>query len=299
MLQKASAMAVTPTFVPYAAPCDTRPPLTRWVRTRWRGATNTSDPCHGVPNGIARLCDWTVVLQRPTSCRRRKPKLRRCPPEVAIFGHSERQPRHVFVRADPPVLEAFYSSVLPLIHRSTRFVLLTGDSDWTVPRQVDTRIATYAGTQLGAMLDELRRDERVKHWFAENLDTAGLPKLSPLPVGVTEWRPELDEAAAETMIQPSTPTPRVLCVARVPYWVTDEATRRRPEAAQFSDRRRVARLCHGPWADFAHVPAATDGRLNMAPRPGANAYLRVNDAIPTADWIATHAHKDRAHHRTL
>ena len=181
--------------------------------------------------------------------------------ELRVYGSASRQPRHIFVRADKWILERFFARVLPLIRNTTRFVLLTGDSDMTVPKQVDSRFPSYVGTELGRQLDALRTDPRLVHWFAENLDTAGLPKMSALPIGLIEARPELDRVAMSPPVRrscsvpgvvpgaPRCPPARALCVARLPPVM-------RP---QWKDRQDVQKLCRGPWAGFTSTSATRRG----------------------------------------
>jgi hypothetical protein len=99
-------------------------------------------------------------------------------------GNLKIQPRMVFVKAD--LLFRFYHDYLPLIRPDSRFVLVTGDSDLTIPIQVDKRFAKNTEGQL-SMLLSLHDDPRVLRWYAQNVDTA-LPKLEPIPLGY--WEPE-------------------------------------------------------------------------------------------------------------
>ena len=255
-----------PHFVPYDVACPAR--LMRWMSTRWRGKHNLSNPCSHFPQGIARRCDWTVVMHGQKTKQGSKGM------ELRVYGSASRQPRHVFVRAEKWVLERFFARVLPLISNTTRFVLLTGDSDMTVPKQVDSRYPSYVGTELGRQLDALRTDPRLVHWFAENLDTAGLPKMSPLPIGLIEPRPELDRVAMSPPVRrscsvpggPRCPPARALCVARLPPVM-------RP---QWMDRQDVQKLCRGPWAGFTSTSATRRG----------DAGGKV-DLISSEQWVAT------------
>jgi hypothetical protein len=68
-------------------------------------------------------------------------------------------------------LKSFVKQVLPLV--SSPFVLLTGDSDSSIPSE--------SMPEARAILNS----EKVKHWYAQNYDgTFGSGKISPLPIGI-------------------------------------------------------------------------------------------------------------------
>jgi hypothetical protein len=67
-------------------------------------------------------------------------------------------------------LPQFVKEALPRI--DARFVLLTGDEDWSIP-------GSFAGSE------QLLDDPRLLAWFTQNLDAAGThPKLHALPIGL-------------------------------------------------------------------------------------------------------------------
>ncbi len=101
------------------------------------------------------------------------------------FGFSgilSHQPRIIYVKANPAVIENFINHYLPLIHEKTHFVLITGDADRTIPRQVDKRYGSYIDNGFQNVLESLMNDPRLLHWYAENLDTPQR-KVSPIPLG--------------------------------------------------------------------------------------------------------------------
>ena len=69
-----------------------------------------------------------------------------------------------------------------MIQASTRFALITGDADTTLPRQVDQRFPDYVASGLQQRLLKLLDDPRLLHWYAENLDTP-LVGVTPIPLG--------------------------------------------------------------------------------------------------------------------
>lgn len=120
---------------------------------------------------------------------------------VWMNAHSSEHPRTVFVRTEH--LGGFHQKIMPCL--TEPIVLLSGDSDKTVPRQLDPRfdfkcIDENAWEQLHHAENEL-----IIHHFAENLDTAG-PKVTPLPLGMNphEYSPEhiLDLVAQHKALSP-------------------------------------------------------------------------------------------------
>jgi len=66
-------------------------------------------------------------------------------------------------------LPEFLERVLPRIH--SRFVLVTGDEDWSIPGDF-------------ARAAEICASDKVLAWFAQNFDgTGGVGKIHPLPIG--------------------------------------------------------------------------------------------------------------------
>ena len=82
------------------------------------------------PSGFASRCDW--VIGSRFGLYKRIPK-------HSSWGNIKMHPRTIFVRSD--LVGLFYRKVLPCL--SKQFVLITGDHDATVPRQVDPRYAKY------------------------------------------------------------------------------------------------------------------------------------------------------------
>lgn len=74
-----------------------------------------------------------------------------------------------------PDLPWFFEEILPQLKRT--FILLSADSDWSVPRQLQ------AGKDFN--LARILGDSRLLHWFAQNCDYNGVSsKISPLPIGL-------------------------------------------------------------------------------------------------------------------
>lgn len=83
-------------------------------------------------------------------------------------GDTGQQPRLVFVKADFPCIQRFCRDYLPLIDSKTRFVLVTGDSDATIPLQVDKHFKANDGNEI-ALLRHLHDDPRLIRWYAQKI----------------------------------------------------------------------------------------------------------------------------------
>jgi len=165
-------------------------------------------------------------------------------------GNLDVQPGLVFVKSDHDYLVRFYRDYLPRIDAGTRFVLITGDSDFTLPRQVDQRAPGHDESMI-AMLRSIHDDPRLAHWFAQNLDEAW-PGISPIPLGFWEkggtslYRQVL-KAQADPPAIGSRPL-RVLCAHRM------------RTGPQWSKRQSVTQKALGEWASIVdykdEIPAS-------------------------------------------
>ena len=163
-----------------------------------------------------------------------------CIGRYGFTGDLREQPRTVFVKADPPRLRSFVNRYLPLIQPSSRFVLISGDADETLPRQTDVRHPSHRANQLEHRLNALADDQRLIHWFAENLDTSH-PKLTPLPLGYLEsdgheiYRKVIDSPPGPPI---RTKPLKALCAHRI------------RNGPQWEPRRTVTQLAQTAWSDF-------------------------------------------------
>ena len=160
-----------------------------------------------------------------------------------VCGNLRHQPRLLFVKAVPECLELFLDLYLPRIEATTRFVLVTGDADTTLPRQVDQRFPDYGASGLEQRLLHLLDDPRLLHWYAENLDTP-LPGVTPIPLGCINsdghviYRQTL---AADAPIPLRERPLKAFCAHYV------------REGPQWENRRAVMRLATGDWRAFVEV----------------------------------------------
>ncbi len=160
-----------------------------------------------------------------------------------FFGNLGVQPQLLFVKAVPECLDLFLDRYLPRIAAPSRFVLITGDADTTLPRQVDRRFPDYLGSGLQHRLLSLLDDPRLLHWYAENLDTP-LDGVTPIPLGCINsdghviYRQTLaDDAPIAIRERPL----KAFCAHYV------------REGPQWENRRTVMRFATGAWRAFVEV----------------------------------------------
>ncbi len=149
-------------------------------------------------------------------------------------------PRTVFVRSE--LLQLFFDSVFPWLQRP--FVLITGDSDFTVPLQWDTRGPPRLITE--SSWEALLRSPLVLHVFCEHL-TQRHPKVTAIPVGLNH-----DEFPTKQInyLHPSIVKTSAF-EARLHNKVL-QSDRIRQES-QYDRRRKVNGLCTTTWSHFCDV----------------------------------------------
>ena len=187
------------------------------------------------PSGFQRRCSL-VIGSRQT--------LYKNLPYNVAWGDITRQPRTIFVRTD--LVQAFYHRVLPCI--SVPFVLLTGDHDATIPRQIDQRFEKYLSRKIW---DALLRDRRIVHMFIENLD-AYAPKVSSLPVGINSA--EFPGRDADYIVQHVDISLGIL--NRPLKALQVDRLRLGP---QWEDRARVGDMCLTAWSEFCDSTSTLPG----------------------------------------
>lgn len=179
--------------------------------------------------GIASRCDWVFLSDT------REPRVHLVKRVLA-----EAHPQTIFLSLRSPeiALERFVTDVLPELARP--FVLISGSEDATLPRQVDLRWPEFGPRQHDA-IDAIRCHPMLVHWWAENLDTPGDARRSPLPLGLVfdgDARPVQPTFFASLNSRPLT----ALCAHRV------------RDGDQWEVRRSVTRTARQHWSRWAHVP---------------------------------------------
>ena len=209
-----------------------------------------------------------------------------------FHGNLKKQPRFVFVKADYRFLELFYYYYLPRIKPETRFILSTGDSDATLPLQVDKRFKAHSDEQIKVLRD-IHNDPRVVHWYAQNIDT-DWPKLTAIPLGY--WELGGSSILRHAIENPWSTLPRqkplkVFCANRI-----------RP-GAQWEIRRTVAQRAINEWSDlvdyydsvspedffevisrYPFVMCVGGGGLDPSPKAWT---ALLAGCIPIVEWNAT------------
>lgn len=173
---------------------------------------------------LMHLCDWSLS-------------------DYGFHGDPSRQPRTVFVKPRHRYLRAFFTRYLPRIATGTRFVLITGSGDLTVPRQVDRRFESFEGTDLAAWFAALRADPRLVRWYGDNVDLEGAG-IEPIPCGAAgPWGgcPSWRIADYLRPVRLDDRPLRATCLQRV------------RQGPQWELRRRVAGLATTRWRGIVDV----------------------------------------------
>jgi len=186
-----------------------------WYETR---TINCS--CSQEPFGIAAYADWALNVP-------------------CLFGNVSMPPRIIYVHNH--MLSHFVESTLRFMDPSYRFVLVTGGTDITVPRQTDSRyrysFRGFGGQDGGKFWSILVNDGKLIHWFAENHDLSH-PKVSTLPTGMSLGVPDVD---THTFSDLSNIT--ILPLAERPYLQVLMSDRVRNGRGQWALRAETRQLC--------------------------------------------------------
>jgi len=189
-----------------------------------RGANNY------ITNGIASRCDWVLHSDYKE------------PFTHLVRQNDTNKPKHLFLSLRSPInaITTFTTEILPNL--STPFFLISGSEDCTLPRQTDKRWPTFSPA-VQQMIEIIRSHPLLLHWFAENLESDDLPKMSPLPVGMVYKYDQMGENLDDILKPPPIIDRKlkVLCGHRV---------RKGP---QWELRREVTTLANTVWSEFCTV----------------------------------------------
>ncbi len=126
--------------------------------------------------GIAALCDWRIPDEFPqgrysqVSTEAGSRLTSKTPDNLIGNPHlfsGIREGDLVWVRL--AWLKSFIAQALPFVREN--FVLVTGDSDTTVPSEV-------------SVAEHIIRHPRILHWYTQNYDGHYSKKISPIPIGI-------------------------------------------------------------------------------------------------------------------
>ena len=126
--------------------------------------------------GIAALCDWRIPDEFPqgrysqVSTEAGSRLTSKTPDNLIGNPHlfsGIREGDLVWVRL--AWLKSFIAQALPFVREN--FILVTGDSDTTVPSEV-------------SVAEQIIRHPRILHWYTQNYDGHYSKKISPIPIGI-------------------------------------------------------------------------------------------------------------------
>ncbi|MEP4053042.1 MAG: hypothetical protein ABJN22_12435 [Litorimonas sp.] len=180
--------------------------------------------------GIAAKCDWVVLSD-----------LR--PPYTHIHKNiPTKKPKSIFLslRSQEVALNFFSDEVLPTLQ--SQFVLFSGSSDATLPKQIDSRwkpLSQKGKTCFQAILNH----PHLRHWAMENADESSHPLISPLPLGlVFTDKPHIRECIEIPESPKLKDRPlRVLCGHRV------------RDGLQWDARKTITNTAKQDWSDFTTI----------------------------------------------
>ncbi len=154
------------------------------------------------------------------------------------IGQTPKSITTVFVKADPRILKKFYQKYFGKLGQ---FILITGNSDRTLPNQIDERFESYIGTETVYIIKSILQSDRLLHWFAENCDEPS-SKMSPIPIGIKDEDPNnfLWDIASQ-QIDFTKRSREVLCVHRI------------RDGPQWEKRKHVNFLSSTAWKDFVDI----------------------------------------------
>ncbi|MCG6943341.1 MAG: hypothetical protein LJE69_19075 [Thiohalocapsa sp.] len=179
--------------------------------------------------GLASRCDWVILSDYKS-------------PTLHLHRNRDTEsPSHIFLSLRSPfaAIRYFADCVLPAL--TSDFVLVTGSEDVTLPHQIDARLRPF-NTEEERAIARILGHPGLVHWYVENLDDEGLPKCSPIPLGLV-----FPDGGASSITVPASPRLRgrdlrVLCAHR------------HREGRQWESRREVSRFAAGPWYSFCTTP---------------------------------------------
>ena len=187
-----------------------------------------------MPSGFPGRCDWVFGTRASVYGKASG---------LTAWADIKRVPRTIFVRSD--LVQTWFLKVLPCLVET--FVLITGDADMTIPRQVDYRFPKPMHPSTWAAI---LRDQRILHIFSENLDEAYPSRVTPIPIGVNthELNAENGDAFMQFVVRQSNITDRPLKVLQCDRLGYNGVIDR--HGPQWAARRIVLDKCTTVWKDF-------------------------------------------------
>jgi hypothetical protein len=182
-----------------------------WYETRAINAT-----CPQVPQGVAVVADWALMVP-------------------CMFGNPKIKPKIVYVHTYmlPHFIESTYNFA---DKKDWYFVLVSSGTDQTIPYSTgDSRKdKNHPLRNFPEYYENFIKSPNLIHWFAENKDT-NHPKLSTLPHGMSV--PDYSDEFYEH----NTPVPHTIPILERPLKIL--VSDRVREGSQWKDRSDAAALC--------------------------------------------------------
>ncbi|MBM1219466.1 hypothetical protein JQU17_04595 [Ponticoccus sp. SC2-23] len=185
--------------------------------------------------GIARYCDWVLLSDRTA------------PHTHLVKQAGDASPRHIFVsmRNAEAVLPTLRQLLAPMRARRSVTLILASE-DWTFPVQMDRRRPFYP-MSIRQDIIEILSSPAVREIFVENLDTAGLARVTPIPLGIV-FPENADERSLSDVRTARTDRGIESCPA------TAFCGHRIRKGDQWLRREKVSALVEGPWSGFCTSP---------------------------------------------
>lgn len=99
-----------------------------------------------------------------------------------LLGNENIQPKTIFIKIE--FIESFYNTYYKKIHKDTKFIIISGGSDITIPNNVDERFKDlHLIKNNKKIVSNMLNDDRLICWYCENCDEL-LPKMKCIPTGI-------------------------------------------------------------------------------------------------------------------
>jgi hypothetical protein len=205
-------------------------------------------------------CDWVIGT--------RMAHWRRIPISTA-YGDPAQKPRTIFVMSEH--LTNFNDHILRCLGPSERVVLILGDQDLTIPRQMDKRYAYKLPSGIfhptGPTSHNFRysiwqswlNDPRIVHIFAEHLDELNHTKVSPMPTGLNPEEPQAQYFMSLSVNQ-------ILQLEATPIMdrpLKMRFTNRLRDGPQWEMRHQTHQACSSTWKNYCVTGPPSEGASFM------------------------------------
>lgn len=186
------------------------------------------------PEGFPAMADWVIGLRAAHGGW--------IPKNTSYFGDPTKPPKFIFLQSDNT--EPFIENILPCLSR--KVVVMIGDGDKTVPRQIDLR---YGPLITMEQWDRLLAHPLVAHVWACHLDVAPSKKASLLPVGLNPINFDFENHDWDWLLKEMNKPPGNLLQRQLKVLQIDRVR----SEAQWDTRKKIAELCVTTWSSFCQA----------------------------------------------